>query len=277
MSRAMNFHNFLCSLYIWSLLFSTSEHAAEATFRHLPFSRQFVYNEILHNELSLKLKLTKTFANRLSNSLCSGIGCAARLRTLACRTWWFCCWGFHKLPLVGVVTNTDTGLPLLPPPPPFPLLPPSLWLEFVDGEWIVVAGAGSLDDDNPMAFLMRVPLFYICFACHTTVIWLGVSSFRIGYAAAFGLHGRCRRHRLIRETNKKKLALLTALLNIRRSVCASTERPKTQRHVKRKEAQRRPMERQRGRDGKQKTKQNKIIWPLESTISQMVWCIFLNW
>lgn len=35
--------------------------------------------------------LTKTLANRLSSSLWSGIGKAARLRTLAWRTWWFCC------------------------------------------------------------------------------------------------------------------------------------------------------------------------------------------
>lgn len=256
MSRAMNCHNFLCPFVRYSFRPRNMVRdcgAVQAMSRHLPFIREFVHNEILHNELIVKLKLTKTFAKRLSNSLCSGIGWAARLRTLACRTWWFCCWGFHKLPLVGVVTNTDTGLPLLPLPP-LPLLPPSLWCEFVDGEWIVVAGAGSLDDDNPMAFLMRVPLFYICFACHTTVIWLGVSSFRIGYAAAFRLHGR-RRHRLIHETNKKKLALLTTLLSIRRSLCASTEQPKTQRHVERKEAQRRPQWREGG--GTENEKRNK--------------------
>lgn len=42
--------------------------------------------------------LTKTLAKRLSNSLWSGIGIAARFRTLACRTWWFCIWcGVLKL------------------------------------------------------------------------------------------------------------------------------------------------------------------------------------
>lgn len=35
-------------------------------------------------------QLTKTLAKRFSNSPWSGIGNAARFRTLACRTWWFC-------------------------------------------------------------------------------------------------------------------------------------------------------------------------------------------
>lgn len=39
--------------------------------------------------------LTKTLANRLSNSLWSGMGKAARLRTDAWRTWWFCCCCFQ--------------------------------------------------------------------------------------------------------------------------------------------------------------------------------------
>lgn len=48
--------------------------------------------------MKYEIQLTRTFANRLSNSLWSGIGCAARLRTLACRTWWFCCcWMAFKL------------------------------------------------------------------------------------------------------------------------------------------------------------------------------------
>lgn len=122
------------------------------------------------------------------------MGWAARLRTLACRTWWFCCCGFHRLPFVGVVTNTDTGLPLLPPP--LPLLLPSLWWEFVDGEWIADDGVGSLDDVNPMAFSFR-SYFYARFACHTTLIIfdLALFVFRNGEAAAFRLHGRCRRRR----------------------------------------------------------------------------------
>lgn len=52
--------------------------------------------------------LTKTLANRLSNSLWSGIGTAARLRTLACRTWWFCCWCFQLWLMLATGDIADT-------------------------------------------------------------------------------------------------------------------------------------------------------------------------
>ena len=73
-------------------------------------SRKEEFNKI--NKINVS-ELTNTLAKRLSNSMCSGIGCEALLRTLACRTWWFCCWCFQwPMPLDGdgvIIEITSSG------------------------------------------------------------------------------------------------------------------------------------------------------------------------
>lgn len=75
---------------------------ADNCYRKLVFFSVFLYNPKNNIDIEIQLKqidrisqLTSTLANRLSSSLWSGIGWAARLLTLACLTWWFCCWCFQ--------------------------------------------------------------------------------------------------------------------------------------------------------------------------------------
>lgn len=84
--------------------------------------------------------LTRTLANRMSSSLCSGIGWAARFRTLACRTWWFCCWCFQcPRPLDGEGVNNEITSSNGVEEPPFE---------------VVVSSLVSFDVINPMIVCM---------------------------------------------------------------------------------------------------------------------------